>query len=91
MTTTTHDISREKPRTRDASQAMRRVARRWRYLTNILAAVVSVVLLVWTFIPLYNMLMVSLESKGDVFSTTIWPANAMTFPRPRPCSPGCGS
>jgi multiple sugar transport system permease protein len=73
VTTTTLDTSREAPRTRDASQAMRRVARRWRYLTNTLAVVVGTVLMVWTFIPLYNMLMVSLEHKGDVFSTHIWP------------------
>ena len=74
MTTTTLDTARGARPARDVSQTMRRVARRWRYLTNALAAVVSIVLLVWTFIPLYNMLMVSLESTGDVFSTTIWPA-----------------
>jgi multiple sugar transport system permease protein len=73
MTTTTAGAisgASERPR---AAERMRRVARRWRYLTNTLAAVVAVVLLVWTFIPLYNMLMVSLQSSGHVFSTTIWP------------------
>ena len=52
---------------------MRRAARRWRYLTNALAAVLSVVLLVWTFIPLYNMLMVSLESRAMCSATHLLP------------------
>jgi multiple sugar transport system permease protein len=53
---------------------MRRAARRWRYLTNAGAAVVSVLLLVWTLTPIYNIIMVSLESEGDVAVTTIWPS-----------------
>jgi multiple sugar transport system permease protein len=53
---------------------MRRVARRSRYLSNAGAAVVSAVLLLWTLTPLYNMVMVSLESEGDVAVTTIWPS-----------------
>ena len=35
--------------------------------------VVGVLLLIWTLIPIYNIVMVSLESKGDVFTNTIWP------------------
>ena len=31
-------------------------------------------LLVWTLTPIYNMVMVSLEPHGDVFSNHIWPA-----------------
>jgi len=53
---------------------MRRAARRVRYLTNAGAAVLSVVLLIWTLIPIYNMVMVSLESEGDVFSDHLFPA-----------------
>ena len=34
----------------------------------------SAVLLVWTLTPIYNIIMVSLESEGDVAVTTIWPA-----------------
>jgi multiple sugar transport system permease protein len=56
-----------------SSERMRRAARRWRYLSNAGAAVVSVALLLWTLMPLYNMVMVSLESEGDVALTTIWP------------------
>jgi multiple sugar transport system permease protein len=57
-------------------ERMRRVARRWRYLTNAGAAVVSCLLLVWTIAPLYNMVMVALEAEGDVFSDHLWPPQA---------------
>jgi multiple sugar transport system permease protein len=53
---------------------MRRAARRWRYVTNAGAALLSAVILVWTLTPIYNIIMVSLESEGDVAVTTIWPA-----------------
>jgi len=47
--------------------------RRSRYLTNAAALVLAAVLVVWTLAPIYNMVMVALESKGDVFSDHIWP------------------
>jgi multiple sugar transport system permease protein len=56
-----------------SSERMRRAARRWRYLTNAGAALVSVVLLVWTLTPIYNIIMVSLEAEGDVAVTHIFP------------------
>ena len=31
-------------------------------------------MLIWTLVPVYNIFMVALESKGDVFTDTIWPA-----------------
>ena len=34
----------------------------------------AVVLLIWTLTPIYNMVMVSLEPHGDVFTNDIWPA-----------------
>ena len=80
MTTTTADVTARASAPARPAERMRRTARRRRYVTNTLAGVVAVVLMVWTFIPLYNMFMVSLESKGDVFSTTIWP------PEPSPDS-----
>jgi multiple sugar transport system permease protein len=52
---------------------MRRAARRWRYATNAGAALLSAVILVWTLTPIYNIIMVSLESEGDVAVTHIWP------------------
>ena len=58
------------------AERMRRAARRWRYLTNVGAAVLSAVLLVWTLTPIYNIIMVSFEAEGDVFSDHLWPPNA---------------
>ena len=59
--------------TRVQSEAMRRAARRQRYVTNIFAAVISVVLVIWTLLPIYNILSVSLASHNDVFSDKIFP------------------
>jgi multiple sugar transport system permease protein len=55
---------------------MRRAARRWRYATNAGAAVLGVILVLWTLIPLYNMVMVAFESEGDVYSDHLWPSPA---------------
>ena len=55
------------------AERMRRTARRWRYLTNAGAALLSVVILLWTLTPIYNIIMVSLEAEGDVAVTHIWP------------------
>jgi multiple sugar transport system permease protein len=55
------------------AERMRRAARRWRYLSNAGAALLSAVLLVWTLTPIYNIVMVSLEAEGDVAVTHIWP------------------
>ena len=38
--------------------------RRWRS---------ALVIVIWTLTPIYNMVMVALESHGDVFTTDIWP------------------
>ena len=57
-----------------ASQSMRRIARRQRYLSNALAGVLSVVVLIWTILPLYNIVMVSLEDNSDVFSDKLLPS-----------------
>jgi multiple sugar transport system permease protein len=56
------------------AQRMRRIARRRRFLTNVAAALFSVVVLVWTITPIYNMVMVAFTAEGDVFSEHIWPA-----------------
>jgi multiple sugar transport system permease protein len=58
------------------AERMRRAARRRRYLTNAGAAIVSAVLLVWTLTPIYNIVMVSFEAEGDVFSEHLWPPKA---------------
>src|SRR5262249_21379387 len=50
-----------------------RSMRRRRYLTNAAALVLAAVLVVWTLTPIYHMVMVALEPKGDVFSDHVWP------------------
>ena len=50
-----------------------RTAQRRRYLTNIGAAVLSVVLVIWSLLPIYNMIMVSLDSHSDVLSSHVFP------------------
>ncbi len=37
------------------------------------AILVGIVLLIWTLAPLYNMVLVAVQEKEDVFSTNIWP------------------
>jgi multiple sugar transport system permease protein len=53
---------------------LRRAARRRHFLNRAATVLVSAVILVWTITPIYNMVMVSLEAEGDVFSDHIWPA-----------------
>jgi multiple sugar transport system permease protein len=57
-----------------ASVARGRSARRLRWWKEAGALGIAVLVLIWTLVPVYNMFMVSLESKGDVFTETIWPA-----------------
>jgi multiple sugar transport system permease protein len=56
-----------------ASTRVRRAMRRRRYLGNAGVLVLSVVLMVWTFVPIYNMVMISLEPEGDVYTDRLWP------------------
>jgi multiple sugar transport system permease protein len=58
---------------RNPANTARRTALRWRYLSNAGAALVSVLLLIWTLVPLYNIVMVALEREGDVAVTHIFP------------------
>jgi multiple sugar transport system permease protein len=73
VTTITADATRPAAAAARPAERMRRAARRWRYLTNAGAALLSAVLLVWTITPIYNMVMISLESEGDVAVTHLWP------------------
>jgi multiple sugar transport system permease protein len=72
VTSITADTRRTSAASRPAER-MRRTARRWRYLSNAGAALLSALLLVWTLTPIYNIIMVSLESEGDVAVTHIFP------------------
>jgi multiple sugar transport system permease protein len=53
-----------------------RVARRRRYLTSFGAAILGIVIVIWSVLPIYNMVMVSLDSHSDVLSTHIFPPHA---------------
>jgi len=44
-----------------------------RYLSTAGTAALSAVLIVWTLVPIYNMVLISLEPDGDVFTDHIWP------------------
>lgn len=44
-----------------------------RRLADAGAVLLGIVLLIWTLLPLYNMVLVSVQQKEDVFSTNIWP------------------
>jgi multiple sugar transport system permease protein len=39
------------------------------------ALAIGLVVLIWTLIPIYNIVMVSLQPHGDVFTNDIWPAH----------------
>jgi multiple sugar transport system permease protein len=58
-----------------SGEQMRRIARRRRYVMNVGAAVLSAILIAWTITPIYNIIMVSLQPHGDVFTDQVWPAN----------------
>jgi multiple sugar transport system permease protein len=48
--------------------------RRQRALSTAAAALLSVVILFWTLMPIYNIVMVALQPQGDVFTNDLWPA-----------------
>jgi multiple sugar transport system permease protein len=73
VTTTTITAGTASASARKPANTARRAALRRRYLTNAGVALVSALLLVWTLVPLYNMVMVSLERDGDVAVTHIFP------------------
>jgi multiple sugar transport system permease protein len=45
-----------------------------RNLTEVAAIGFGVVITIWTLVPIYNMVAVALEPRGDVFTNDIWPA-----------------
>jgi ABC-type spermidine/putrescine transport system permease subunit II len=48
---------------------------RRRLVSRIASAAFGIVLLIWTLLPVYNMLLVALDEDGDEFTGAIWPAN----------------
>src|SRR5262245_66152253 len=57
---------------RAMSRAQRAVRVR-RYLAGVGTVMLSAMLIVWTLLPIYNMVLISLEPEGDVFTDHIWP------------------
>jgi multiple sugar transport system permease protein len=53
--------------------SLARTARLSRYLSHTTVAIVSVVLLIWTLLPIYNIIRVSLQAKEEVLSTSVLP------------------
>ena len=62
-----------------SNERLRAVARRRRIVMNIGVAALSVVLIIWTITPIFNMVMVSLEGHDDVFSSRVWPADPSAY------------
>jgi len=44
-----------------------------RYLSNAGTLLLSLALVVWSVLPIYNMVLISLEPEGDVFTDRLWP------------------
>lgn len=56
---------------RAATRTRRAVGRR--YLSGAGVALVSLLIIVWTIVPIYNMVLISLEPEGDVYNAHLWP------------------
>lgn len=52
---------------RDRTHRGRRVA------AGVAAAAFSVIVLIWTLLPVYNMLLIALDDEGDEFTGSLWP------------------
>ena len=61
-----------------ADSRAHRAVRRRRYLAGAATAVLSLAIVIWTILPIYNMVLISLEPEGDVFTDHIWPRVAST-------------
>ena len=44
-----------------------------------LSVLVGLVLIVWSLVPIYSMVMVAVQPHGDVFTSTVWPAHATLY------------
>jgi len=61
------------PSARAKMGAAGRAARRRRALSEIAAFSFGILVVIWTLMPLYNILMVALEAHNDVFTDAVWP------------------
>jgi multiple sugar transport system permease protein len=51
----------------------RRHRRRWRLARGIAGAALGLALLIWTLLPVYNMVLIALDEEGDEFTGSLWP------------------
>ena len=51
--------------------ARRRYRHRWRLADGIAGAAIGVVLLIWTLLPVYNMVLIALDDEGDEFTGSL--------------------
>jgi multiple sugar transport system permease protein len=54
-------------------RSARRFRRGRRLAANIAGAGFGAVLLIWTLLPVYNMLLIALDAEGDEFTGSLWP------------------
>jgi multiple sugar transport system permease protein len=50
-----------------------RAARRGRRIASFFSAILGIVIVVWSVLPIYNMIMVSLSAHNIVYRTEVWP------------------
>ena len=53
-----------------------RTARRRRRVAGFFSAVLAVLLIVWSVLPVYNMIMASVTPRNDIFTMGMWPPHA---------------
>jgi multiple sugar transport system permease protein len=58
-----------------AGRARRPHYRRRRVLARCAAALAGLMVLIWTAIPVYNMVLIALSEDGDEFTGTVWPSH----------------
>lgn len=73
MTATTTEVVRLRAAVSDMQRA-RRAALRRRKLNGIGSLVLGIAMAIWTLVPLYNIVMVSLEGHDDVFGSRVLPS-----------------
>src|SRR6202012_3899596 len=53
--------------------ARRRYRRGWRLARGIAGGALGIALLIWTLLPVYNMMLIALDEEGDEFTGSLWP------------------
>ncbi len=62
-----------------AGRPSRRRYRLRHALAQAAAVVFALVLLIWSLLPIYNMLLMSLDKHDDIFSGAIWPPDPTLY------------